>query len=251
MRLPESKDLIIHLWRKVNRPGIEELIDYLNTSDFFAAPCSVRHHLAVPGGLAKHSHNVYGLLEEKVARYGLETPEETTIICGLGHDLCKVNFYAEGGNPCSEAQYNYLKSLAFGAAFNRVSLTSKVEFNRLFLSEEGLKRNIPSDQATVLIDWLKNKPQTEIPEFPIAYSYDDKFPYGHGERSVSILQDFIKLTEEEKLAIRWHMGPFTDGFTYPSISKAYNAACDKYPLLVLLFTADYEASRFLEAEKHE
>jgi len=70
---------------------------------------------------------------------------------------------------------------------------------------------------------------------------------GHGEKSVSILQDFFLLTEQEKLAIRWHMTAFDAGihFGYPS-GFAFREAVKKYPLVTLLFTADYEASNIIE-----
>jgi len=75
-------------------------------------------------------------------------------------------------------------------------------------------------------------------------------PLGHGEKSLSILQDFISLTDDEKLAIRWHMGPTEPGthFNYPS-GYAFRAAMERSPLVTLLFTADLEASQILEGEK--
>lgn len=43
------------------------------------------------------------------------------------------------------------------------------------------------------------------------YTVDEEYPYGHGEKSVYILmREGLKLTDEEALAIRWHMGAFTD-----------------------------------------
>ena len=38
------------------------------------------------------------------------------------------------------------------------------------------------------------------------YTVDDTIPYGHGEKSVMMLTEYVKLTNEEKYAIRWHMG---------------------------------------------
>ena len=35
------------------------------------------------------------------------------------------------------------------------------------------------------------------------YTVDDTIPYGHGEKSVMMLSEFIKLTPEEKYAIRF------------------------------------------------
>ncbi|MEG0431025.1 MAG: HD domain-containing protein [Anaerovoracaceae bacterium] len=80
-----------------------------------------------------------------------------------------------------------------------------------------------------------------------AYDIEDQFPYGHGEKSVSILQDFIKVEPEEKLAIRWHMGAFEVGTMLDYGQKsAYNKAKECSPLVALLATADMEASAILE-----
>lgn len=80
------------------------------------------------------------------------------------------------------------------------------------------------------------------------YVVKDQFPMGHGEKSVIMLQQFIHLTEEEQLAIRWHMGPFTEGFDSCTLSQAYHAAVKKCKLVPALFAADYEASQIFERE---
>ena len=43
-----------------------------------------------------------------------------------------------------------------------------------------------------------------------SYSVEDMFPYGHGEKSVFLIERFMKLKVEEAVAIRWHMGGFDD-----------------------------------------
>lgn len=79
------------------------------------------------------------------------------------------------------------------------------------------------------------------------YEVDDKDPYGHGEKSVMLIEQFIKLTTEEKYAIRWHMGGFDEsvkGGSY-AIGKAY----EKYPLALALHMADMMATYILEVKK--
>ena len=76
------------------------------------------------------------------------------------------------------------------------------------------------------------------------YTVDDQFPFGHGEKSVFVIERFMRLRENEAIAIRWHMGGFDEaaksgGF---SISHAY----EKYPLAVLLHMADLEATYLSE-----
>ena len=77
-----------------------------------------------------------------------------------------------------------------------------------------------------------------------SYSVEDLFPYGHGEKSVFLIERFMKLHIEEAVAIRWHMGGFDDaarGGCF-AISEAY----DKYPLAVKLHIADLEATYLME-----
>lgn len=67
---------------------------------------------------------------------------------------------------------------------------------------------------------------------------------GHGEKSVFLIERFMKLKVEEAVAIRWHMGGFDDaakGGCF-AISEAY----DKYPLAVKLHIADLEATYLME-----
>lgn len=78
------------------------------------------------------------------------------------------------------------------------------------------------------------------------YEIDDKCPYGHGEKSVWIISQFMKLTEEEAMAIRWHMGGFDE--SVKGGSYALSGAWSKYPLGVLLHCADLQAS-YLDENK--
>ena len=74
------------------------------------------------------------------------------------------------------------------------------------------------------------------------YTVDDTIPYGHGEKSVMMVSEFIKLTPEEKYAIRWHMGFTEPKELYGTISEAYK----KYPLALLMHEADLEATYFYD-----
>ena len=81
------------------------------------------------------------------------------------------------------------------------------------------------------------------------YAIDDtSFPVGHGEKSViRLLRWGLELTDDEILAIRWHMS----GFDIPSGGGGmanYSAAGDKCPLLAILVAADTLASKLLETK---
>ena len=78
------------------------------------------------------------------------------------------------------------------------------------------------------------------------YSVDDIFPYGHGEKSVFLIERFMRLKTSEAMAIRWHMGGFDDSARGGSFS--ISLAFEKYPLAVKLHLADLE-STYLR-EKH-
>lgn len=73
------------------------------------------------------------------------------------------------------------------------------------------------------------------------YEYDDTLPYGHGEKSVYIVSGFMRLTREEAMAIRWHMG-----FSGEEDKKLVGNALRAYPLALALNIADCEASSFVE-----
>lgn len=80
-----------------------------------------------------------------------------------------------------------------------------------------------------------------------AYIIDDTFPIGHGEKTVIMLQNIgIKLTIEEMLAIRYHMGAWDGALFTNDVKYAYNKAVDECPLIVLLQNADNTSSLLFE-----
>ena len=178
------KEKFISLLRSTNREGIEEVIQFLEKSDFYKAPASTRFHGSFEGGLLEHSMKVYEILKKKIKNEKLDVKEDTIIISALLHDICKLNFY-------------------------------KVDY-----------RNAKNERG----EWEK------VPY----YTVDDTIPYGHGEKSVMMITEYMKLTVEEKYCIRWHMG-----FTEPK--EAYNTlgqAFKKFPLALILHEADLEATYF-------
>lgn len=183
------------IFKSVGREGKDELLLWLENSDFFEAPASSRYHGNYEGGLLQHSLNVYDLLKKEVEYHGFcdEYPDETIAITALMHDICKINFYKKGF------------------------------------------RNVKNEDGR----WV----QKEV------FEIDEKFPCGHGEKSVIILQNFIKLTTDEIWAIRAHMGGFDSsvkGGDY-FIGKIF----EKCPLALLLHIADTKATYLLEKKEVE
>ena len=78
------------------------------------------------------------------------------------------------------------------------------------------------------------------------FEYDDKLPYGHGEKSVYIISGYMRLTREEAFAIRYHMG-------YSSTEDPRNVslAFEMFPLAFALSTADSEATYYIESDKYK
>ncbi|MCI5579018.1 MAG: HD domain-containing protein [Oscillospiraceae bacterium] len=73
------------------------------------------------------------------------------------------------------------------------------------------------------------------------YTINDTLPYGHGEKSVYMISGFMRLTRDEAMAIRWHMG-----FSGIEDKNMIGKALEMYPLAFALSVADMEASYFLE-----
>jgi len=71
-----------------------------------------------------------------------------------------------------------------------------------------------------------------------SFFIEDQFPLGHGEKSLFLVERHIRLSDDEALAIRWHMGGFDDAARGYAGSKSLNEAYEKCKLAVALNLAD-------------
>lgn len=72
----------------------------------------------------------------------------------------------------------------------------------------------------------------------LGYQHRDCLLSGHGIKSIALLSQFMTLTEEEILCIRYHMGAYeTEDW------KGFDAAIRKYPTVLFTHTADMLASK--------
>ena len=79
------------------------------------------------------------------------------------------------------------------------------------------------------------------------YEVEDNFPIGHGEKSVIMLQNFIKLAWNEILAIRWHMSAHDSGIATSTPERiAMYDSMTKCPLVIILQNADLFATYMME-----
>lgn len=77
-------------------------------------------------------------------------------------------------------------------------------------------------------------------------SYKD-FPMGHGEKSVILLLcSGLDLSDDEMLAIRWHMGAWGINMNSYEDERCYDTARALYPLVSIIQTADGLAAAILE-----
>ena len=183
-----KEDFISLVKENIKREGIDNLIKYLEGTDFFEAPASSMYHSDYDGGLIDHSYNVFKLLSESDKLDHNIYSMESIAIVSLFHDVCKANFYVKG------------------------------------------ERNVKSEEGK----WVK------VPYYKI----DEAFPLGHGEKSVYIVGKYLDLTDDEALAINWHMGSFDNRCKGGdrSLSKVFQ----KSLLALELHIADMRAAYILE-----
>ncbi|MCF0181786.1 MAG: HD family phosphohydrolase [Muribaculaceae bacterium] len=84
----------------------------------------------------------------------------------------------------------------------------------------------------------------DVPGWDVDYS---NLPLGHGEKSaIMALWSGFEITEEELIAIRWHMTAWDLAFQSPEQKNSINTARDKYPLVALVQLADGIAANIYE-----
>lgn len=95
IKLLENKNNYIKLLKSTNRYKIEDLIDWLESTDFFEAPASTIYHENYTGGLCEHSLKVYDNMVKLKQEFKFDIDDEQIIIMALLHDVCKVNTYTK------------------------------------------------------------------------------------------------------------------------------------------------------------
>lgn len=187
----ELRDSFCEILRSTGRAGVEAVIAELEKLGFFTAPASRRDHMASPGGLLKHSLNVYRvamllLHDMRVLRSDLAISKDSIAIAALLHDVCK--------------SMRYIPNPYYG------------------MDDEDRYQKV--------------------------YSH---LPVGHGEKSVIMLLRLgLCLSDDEILAIRWHMSPWDLSMTNDEMSEDYRHAENVCPLVAIIQAADKLAAKVLE-----
>lgn len=174
----------------IKRKGKDNLLEWLESTDFFTAPASTIFHGAYEKGLIHHSLSVFDVIKELNETLDVGFDEETLTICALFHDVCKVNYYVK----------------------------------------EIRNKKIDGKWHEIEVWGVK-----------------DSLPLGHGEKSVYLINKHMQLTDQEALAIRWHLGASDPGvhFNYPS-GFCQKQAFKENKLVALLHIADMTASYLID-----
>ena len=158
-------------------------------------------------------------------------------MCGQGFFEAPASMKHHGAEPGGLAQHsiNVFKRLAFIAA--EVIKPPEI-FSTETLAVVALLHDLCKIDAYRQVGEQDGKPE---------YRLTKDFPAGHGEKSVILILQFMHLTQEEILAIRWHMGQYDfyargGGF---DLDNAFRQS----KLAVMLHLADMMATHFDEREE--
>lgn len=200
-KINSNKEEFLRLLRSVNIEGayIDDLVNWMESSDFFTAPASTKYHNSVKGGLCDHCLNVYKNIFKvydlaRESNPAINYSKDTLTVVALLHDISKVNFYE-----------SYIQ-------------------NKKIYSEQGTKHDNMGK-----FDWFA--------EEAFKVKEDDERVLGgdHGFNSMMLVNRFIPLTYEESVAILNHHCGFDNNFVNRDLSSIVN----RYPLVTILHMADW------------
>ena len=164
---PSVRDIIVTALKKTERPGIDDLIDYMDEIGFFTAPASGGNHSIKEGGLAEHSLNVMRMIEKfgvaALGGEGYNAIQDSAVIAALLHDLGKCGDYGK-----------------------KMYVPNMIKDGRPTKAEPEQKYKQSEAKP-----WKRNP---------------DLLPIDHSTRSIKLATLFIDLTEDEEFAIRYHDG---------------------------------------------
>lgn len=166
------------------------------------------------------------IVEENITREGidilmayLEGTDFYTAPCSSKYHLCR-----EGG--LLEHSLNVYDTL------KKLNTDYNLGFDEESMAICGLFHDICKTNFYVYDSWHEK------------YNIINTFPVGHGEKSVIILQDFIRLNNDEICAIRWHMGQYDNAAKGGDFD--IGQAEKMYKLVGALHLADMISTKLLE-----
>ena len=193
----------------IKRDGLEKVLAWLEQSDFYSAPASTQYHLSVEGGLCQHSLNVFHSMVELCNKYWNKEESGDNIYNG--------------------------DSLEQDGAFNMENIAIVALFHDIC-------------KANCYVRDFKNVKVNGKWEQQEYWKWDEQFVYGHGSKSVYILQQYMRLYIDEAQAIRFHMGGREDPLSQ-QYERQYATVYDNSKFAVMLYLADNWSCFLVENEK--
>ena len=157
-------------------------------------------------------------------------PASARFHCSFEGGLCEHSLNVYG---CLKSYLDTDRARGFGFAYSEESIAIVAllhDLCKVGIYKKGF-RNVKDERGV----WQRVD----------TFEYDDKLPYGHGEKSVYIASGYMRLTREEAFAIRYHMGYSSEREDPRNVSAAF----EMFPLAFALSTADSEATYFIESKK--
>lgn len=223
-QIQKNKERFLTLVRSITVEGmlVDELIKFLEKSDFFTAPASTIYHASYKGGLCQHSLNVYDNLLTLVENYA-------------SHPELNPHWYPELGEGQEEAQYvmrpDYSEdTLKIVALFHDISKTNFYEHYM-----RNVNTGVKDDKGKDI--W------TQVPQYKVRDGAERFVGVNHEINSYIILSRYVPLSEEELIAICNHHCGMDNNF----VNKDLSYILDKYPLATLLHMADFVSTFLTES----
>lgn len=191
--------------------------------------------------IEKNKEEFIGIFRENVKRDGAEKLiEYLTTKCDFFISPASTRFHGAFDGGLALHSLNVYHCLKDYLSRPRVKETYKMSYSEETIAIVALLHDLCKTD-TYKRDFRNVKNEAGVWERVPTYRTEDELPYGHGEKSVYMISGFMRLTREEAMAIRWHMG-----FSGTEDNGLVGRALEKYPLAFALATADMEATYFLE-----
>jgi len=167
--------------------------------------------------------------------------------------ICKSDFFIAPASTRFHGSYagglvehsvNVYNCLSDYLQQDRIKLVYGLEFSDETIAVAALLHDLCKIGCYEIKQRKQKNEETGAWDLVDYYAFNDPLPYGHGEKSVYVVSSFMKLTRDESLAIRFHMG-FSRKEDNPN---DVGSAFEKYPLSFALSTADMEATYFLDGK---
>lgn len=176
--------------------------------------------------------------KRNIKRYGADGLLKNLELCGFFEAPASTKYHGAYPGGLVEHSNNVFRWLF------QIATAADCERNRDKEPEEQTTQfSVETLAIVALLHDVCKMDEYHRDETGIYKRYTD-FPFGHGEKSVILITQYMDLTPEEMLAIRWHMG----GFDHATKGGCYdmNSAYNKTKLAPMLHIADMAATHLTE-----